>query len=289
MRNSVRAKVIGTLPPRLHDSLKTIQIALRRGELPWRARTLLLMHAPRLLRRQARSHDLQLMLPGGPVYIGRDTSYIDTLVLHYIWNEHVFSTNCLNRVVIDLGAHKGYFGAWALQHDALSVISCEPQSDNFRMLERTRGDNTRASDWELMRIAVGASAGTVSLFVSPESWAHSIYEEMVDAVSVETVEMVPLATLLADAGKKWPQNPIVIKVNAEGAAGPILLATTAAQLEPVVEVLFDNEVGSPYDLEELLQHLAAAGLDEQSCLGDKLWRVQRPRGSLPVGPETNAH
>jgi FkbM family methyltransferase len=209
------------------------------------------------------------------VYIGRDTSYIDTLVLHYIWNEHVFSTNCLDRVVIDLGAHKGYFGAWALQHDALSVISCEPQSDNFRILERTRAANMRSSDWELMRVAVGANAGTVSLFVSPESWAHSVYEDMVDAVSVERVEMVPLATLLAHAVEKWPDHPIVIKVNAEGSAGPILMAVTAAQLAPVVEVQFDHELGSPYDLDELLRHLAASGLGEQSCDGDKLWRVRR--------------
>jgi FkbM family methyltransferase len=230
------------------------------------------------------------MLPGGPVYIGRDSAYIDTLVLLYIWNEQILRTNCLNRVVIDIGAHKGYFGAWALQHDALFVISCEPQSDNFRILERTRCANTRASDWEPMRIAVGANAGTVSLFVSPASWAHSIYEELWhDAVSVEKVQMVPLATLLAHAVERWPHHPIVVKVNAEGSAGPILLAATAAQLAPVVEVLFDHEPDSPYDLEELLQHLAAAGLREQGCLGGDLWRVRRPLETLPVGPGTSAH
>jgi predicted RNA methylase len=108
------------------------------------------------------------MLPGGPVYLGRDSYYIDAMVLDQVWNEHIFRASCRDHVVVDLGAHKGYFGAWALKHGASYVISCEPQSDNFAVLEQTRSENTRSDDWEVMRIAVGANPGEVSLFVSPE-------------------------------------------------------------------------------------------------------------------------
>jgi FkbM family methyltransferase len=286
--NRVRPKVLGALPPRVHDSLRVAHIAALRGELPWHARAKLLMQAPRLLMSRARSDDLELVLPGGPVFIGRDSLYIDICTLHFVWNERGFRAACRDRVVLDLGAHKGYFGAWALKHGASFVLSCEPQSDNFRMLERARLHNARASDWEVMRIAVGAKAGEVSLFVSPESWAHSLNEEMVDAVSVEKVQMITLAALLERAREKRPVHSIVLKVNVEGSAGAILLPTTAVQLTPVVEVHLDHEPGSPYDLDELLRHLAAAGLNEVHNIGQTVRMVLRGRATRQMGADSRA-
>jgi hypothetical protein len=98
---------------------------------------------------------------------------------------------------------------------------------------------------------------------------------MVDAVSVEKVAMVTLATVLERASEKRPGQPVVIKLNVEGSAGPILLAATAAVLAPVGEVQLDYEPGSPYDITELLDHLAAAGLDDVHKAGEKLWVVSR--------------
>ncbi|AGB21346.1 methyltransferase, FkbM family [Mycobacterium sp. JS623] len=295
MSNAIRSKISEALPPRAHAAVKVLKIASLTGELPFRARAQLLLHAPTLLMPSARSADFRLMLPGGPVFLSRDSFYIDALVLDYLWNGHVWEASCQDRVVLDLGAHKGYFGAWALRHGASFVISCEPESNNFRMLERTRSENARSEDWEVMRIAVGAKSGEVSLFVSTESWAHSIYEEMVDTTrqtrstpwrnyleqsgrvqhSVERVEMVTLATVLERAFEKRPGQPVVIKANVEGAAGPILMAATAAVLAPVIEVHIDYEPGSPYEIGELLEHLAAAGLDEVRMLDDKYWVASR--------------
>lgn len=280
MRNKVREKVIGALPPRVHDSLRIVQVAMLRGELPWRVRANLLVEAPRLLTSRPRSTDLELELPGGPVYLGRDSLYVDALTLNYVWNERVFAASCRDRVVLDLGAHKGYFGAWALKHGASLVLSCEPQSENFQMLERARANNDRTSDWEAMPVAVGAEAGEVSLFVSPESWAHSVHAAMVDAVSVEHVPMVTLAALLERALERRPGHSVVIKVNVEGSAGAILIPANADQLAPVVEVLLDHEPGSPYDLDELLRHLAAAGLNEVDNIGDKVRVVMRGHARL---------
>jgi FkbM family methyltransferase len=293
MSNSIRSKFSGALSPRIHAAVKVAKIAMPRGELPLHARAKLFMQAPMMLM-PARSTDFRLVLPGGPVYLSRDSFYIDALVLDYLWNGHVFGASCKDRVVLDLGAHKGYFGAWALKQGASFVISCEPESNNFRVLERIRSDNTRSDDWEVMRVAVGAHPGEVSLFISPESWAHSIYEELVDAASqtrsapwrdylgsggvehsVETVPMVTLATVLERAFENRPGEPIVIKANVEGAAGPILMAATAAELAPVVEVHVDYEAGSPYDIAELLDHLAAAGLGEVREVDEKRWVISR--------------
>jgi FkbM family methyltransferase len=252
-----------------------VRMATLRGELPLSVRLKLLALAPRLLVGRARSDDLRLQLPGGPAYLGRESLYVDSWTLSYLWNECVYEATCRDRVVLDLGGHKGYFGVWALKNGASYVLSCEPQSDNFRLLERARAENARANDWDVLRIAVGAEAGEVSLFVSPESWAHSIHAEMVDAVSVEKVEMVTLASLLETAKQKRPGTPVVIKVNVEGSAGVILTAASVSELESVVEVHLDHEPDSPYDLGELLGHLKAAGLDEVREVGDRLRVILR--------------
>jgi FkbM family methyltransferase len=291
---TVTSRMIEALPPRVHAAIKVAKIARLKGELPLSARIKLMLQAPMMLM-PTRSTDFRLMLPGGPVYLSRDSFYIDALVLDYLWNGHVFGASCEDRVVLDLGAHKGYFGAWALKHGASFVISCEPESNNFRVLERIRNDNSRSDNWEIMRVAVGAHPGEVPLFVSSESWAHSVYEELVDATrqtrstswahylessegdqhSVEMVPMVTLATVLDRAFESRPGQPVVVKANVEGCAGPILMAATPAELAPVVEVHVDYEPGSPYDIAELLDHLAAAGLTEVLNVDEKRWMVSR--------------
>lgn len=282
--NSIKAKVIEALPPRVRDALTVVRIAKIGDGLTTRSRIRLLMQAPRLVTRRASSRDLRLMVSGGPVYLGRDSLYIDALVFDYLWNERVFNVSCQDRVVLDLGAHKGYFGVWALNHGASLVISCEPESSNYQILERARSENVRSDDWEVMRIAVGANAGEVSLFVSPESWAHSIYADMIDAVSVERVPMVTLATLLERAAEKRPGQSVVVKANVEGSAGPILMAATPDALAQVAEVHIDYEQGSPYDVAELFSHLADAGLDEvHNVVEGKKWTVLRSRESERLG------
>ena len=42
--------------------------------------------------------------------------------------------------VVDVGAHKGYYGAYALAHGARWVVSYEPETANFALLERAASD-----------------------------------------------------------------------------------------------------------------------------------------------------
>jgi hypothetical protein len=62
---------------------------------------------------------------------------------------------------------------------------------------------------------------------------------------------------------------------AAGGAGAILFPATIDDLAPVVEVDMDHEPGSPYELSELLDHLARAGLDEVIPVRNKLYRIRR--------------
>jgi hypothetical protein len=103
---------------------------------------------------------------------------------------------------------------------------------------------------------------------------------MVDAVSVETVPMVTLREVLEEAQSYRPDADIVLKVNVEGSAGGILLPAQPEDLRRVVEVHLDHEPGSPYNLNTLLDHLAAAGLDRVEKVREKIFRIRRSQATV---------
>ena len=51
-------------------------------------------------------------VPGGKAFIGRHSTLIDVRTFLYIWGAEMFPADCAGRLVLDIGAHKGYFGAW---------------------------------------------------------------------------------------------------------------------------------------------------------------------------------
>ena len=102
---------------------------------------LLKVHAKLLLHRKV-ERDVMVNVQGGAVFLAADTARIDleTLKLMYVWR--AFNADCRDRVVLDIGAHKGYFAAWALGRGARAVVSCEPQSQNFKYLGLAQQHNS---------------------------------------------------------------------------------------------------------------------------------------------------
>jgi FkbM family methyltransferase len=248
--------------------------ALCNSVLPARARLALLLALAGA--RSKRRREVVVPLPTGDLFIGRLSPLIDVTTVLDVWRGTMFPAHCGGRVVLDLGGHKGYFGAWALAHGATMVISCEPEPENYSLLERCRARNQRRDAWEVKRVAVGAAPGRATLYRSNESWAHSLYDHMVTSDGSVEVEVVGLASILDRAHKKHPNAEVVLKVNIEGAAGDVLFAVEPARLSSVVEVHLDQEPGSPSAIEDILRHLAAAGLTEVSVHDDQLHRIIRP-------------
>ncbi|MGY1794626.1 FkbM family methyltransferase [Geodermatophilus sp. SYSU D00525] len=178
-------------------------------------------------------------------------------------------------MIVDLGAHKGYFSAWALAQGAAHVYSYEPQSDNFHALVQAQQQNCRAAAWTCVQAAVGRSTGTAELFIAEESWAHSLHSAMIDSVSVEEVPMVTLPDILRRVAAEHPGIEIALKINVEGAVGDVLFSTAVEELAVVGQVDLDHEPGSPYDFPALLGHLARAGLDDVRQINSKLFVIRR--------------
>ncbi len=145
-----------------------------------------------------------------------------------VWDAEMYPADCSGRVVLDIGAHKGYFGAWALAQGAVAVFSCEPQRENYELLARCRSANVRGAAWDVQRVAVGADGGRATLFVSKGSWAHSLYEHMVDCQGTEEVTVTNPATVLDRARARCPGHEVVLKLN----VAKVLRATCCSPCRP---------------------------------------------------------
>ncbi len=113
-----------------------IRTLAARGELGLALRLIVLDvliatgHAP--------TRPVRLPVRGGAVFLGGRSLPIDleTLLLMYV--RGVFDAGYAGRVVLDVGAHKGYYAARALGSGAVAVFCYEPESENFTALDLTR-------------------------------------------------------------------------------------------------------------------------------------------------------
>ena len=73
----------------------------------------------------------------GKIFLSHDDYAVDWESLKFVAADDAYRTDYTGAVVLDLGAHKGYYGAYALAHGARTVISFEPERANLELLERS--------------------------------------------------------------------------------------------------------------------------------------------------------
>lgn len=124
-------------------------------------------------------------------------------------------------VVVDVGAHRGIFTAFAANRTKAQIISIEPNPDNFAALCKFLEEN----QWKQVipiHGAVASTSGTIRLFQSPFSSRHSIMgvdpvnkEKQMDSIEVPayTLEDILQNVAMVD----------LLKVDCEGAEFEILL------------------------------------------------------------------
>jgi FkbM family methyltransferase len=164
-------------------------------------------------------------------------------------------------VVVDIGAHKGAFGAYALERGARTVISYEPEETNYGYLEAC-AKAVPGSVWRTQRAAVGATSGMAELHVMSASWGHALTPsgESEGEVGVQSVPVVAMAEVLGEAGGLAGRDRVVVKVNAEGAECDIVIGTPAASWEQAQAVLMEVHSWAPCTAAQLVAHLEESGL-----------------------------
>jgi FkbM family methyltransferase len=179
-------------------------------------------------------------------------------------------------VAVDIGAHKGYFGAFALAEGAHVVLSYEPHSRNFELLERAAESLGDRGRWIVRRAAVGSADRRDTLHIRPGSWSHSLaaIPDAGEATQFEQVDVCGMATVL-DAARRAGGRRVVVKIDAEGAECEIVLGTAVTQWRLVDELLLEHHDFAPCTLADLTAQLESAGLMYRERRYDEVDRFSR--------------
>jgi FkbM family methyltransferase len=255
-------------------------------ELPWRTRWSLL--ATSLRRRFRPAPVYWLRLGKGSAPISHADYGVDWETMRTIVVDHAYARDYRDAVVVDVGAHKGCFGAFVLEQGARAVDSYEPEQVNFDLLaECAASYRARGRDWWVHRTAVGGVTGSADLHVMGASWGHALAPSdraSDDELGLQRVPVVAMEDVLAEVVRMADGRALVVKVNAEGAECSIVLETPLSAWERVAELMVEVHSWAPCTLDELSEYLAGAGLGPGPP-GPVDWvaRLSRSGGSPPVG------
>ena len=203
-----------------------------------------------------------LHLGAGHVFISGGADRTDRAVIREVFELGLYLTAYRDAIVVDIGAHKGYFGAYALLKGARRVVSYEPASQNFSRLEQSaasfRGSGRR---WDVHRAAVTADGRPVELRLSPESWAHRIVPAAGAVASrAEAIDSVAFADVIASVREETPSGRLIVKVDAEGSECEIVLQTPESVWSLVDELFVETHEFASCSGSDLEDQLGAFGL-----------------------------
>ena len=215
----------------------------------------------------------------GRVFLSHDDYAVDWESLKFVIADEAYRGDHSGAAVLDLGAHKGYYGAYAIAKGARLVVSFEPESANVELLERAAGTYRRDGvDWEIRPSAVGAERGEAELHVMSGSWGHALHPPDAWAkyeVGVRRVPVEAMASVLDDARALAAGAPLVVKVNIEGEECGVVLGTPAESWEGVTELFVETHPWATCTPAELAAHLAPAGLSEVPSAMQAVLRLRR--------------
>lgn len=229
----------------------------RRVHLPLRtALSLGMLHLTRLL------HFVPsvwpVYVPGGAVYIARDTLPLDNATLLGIFVHGHYRGNFRDAVVVDIGAHHGYLSAYALWQGAKTVLSFEPEGRNFVFLERAaRTFRARGRDWQTFHTAVASWNGSATLHVRASSLSHSLLEAGRPIVGAESVAVVAMTDVIARG--RACGSPLIVKLDVEGLECDIVEGTDRTAWRAVDELLLEYHRTAPCSEDDLKMRLEQAG------------------------------
>jgi FkbM family methyltransferase len=213
------------------------------------------------------------------VEIGSDGDFaIDWKAFVEVVGEQPYRGAYEGAAVLDVGAHKGYFGAYALARGASVVASFEPALGNFSALERTAGPlGTR---WVARNRALGRSEGEGVLRLDRTSWAHSLVEVERPA-GEQPVSVVTLAQALAELPRNAPRT--IVKIDAEGAECDILSHADALDGVDLLLLEFHPSI-APCTAAELTRSIESKGLGAVTP-GNGVMRFRRDPGPAAAGTD----
>lgn len=163
-------------------------------------------------------------------------------------------------IVVDIGANRGVFVAYAVMSGAAKILAFEPSGISFQLLTRLINQN-RFNQVEPYQKAVSADPGPVRLYLNSRHTRHSIVPPETGAdlpqMEVEIVDTVSLDEIVEQVGQVD-----LLKMDCEGAEYQILMSASDRVFEGISKMVMEFH-GSPQAvrLNELTDRLRRAGFD----------------------------
>lgn len=214
-----------------------------------------------LSRAQAPEADLRVPTPIGPAIVTREGYTADRTALFEVFLAREYETDYRDAVVVDVGAHKGYFALYALSRGALHVHSFEPVPENYEVLARSRNEVASGhGGWTTTRSAVGSHSGQLSLQIYAESSSHSVVRRPDrQALRELRVPVCALSEVLGHAAAD--ARRLIVKIDAEGSECAIVRGTPARTWSMVDEAFVEHHSYAECSKGDLIDHLHEARLE----------------------------
>jgi FkbM family methyltransferase len=256
---------------------------LAHRRLPVRTRAALLAAEAR--RRLRPGATYRVPYGGGSLFLSHDDYEIDWETLKNALVDEPYLTDYRGALVLDIGAHKGYLGAYALARGAQEVVSYEPEEANATLLERSAA--TFPGRWEVVKAAVSGEAGESELHVMRASWGHALHppEEWAEfETGISRVRVLAMSDVLRDARTR--DGRLVVKINTEGEECATVLGTPAEAWEAVDELLVETHTWAACGADELATHLERSGLRRVESRHERMLQLRRdaPRSGPRSAP-----
>ncbi len=197
-------------------------------------------------------------------YGSRDKTYS----VRHLTVRRIFSTFRIN-CVLDVGAHHGDFAAQLRMEGYTGlIISFEPVSANFRVLQERSASDPR---WRVHQMALGSRRGSAEMRVFGSSTFHSLLdaseygrERFPGSLELERTEAAPIEELqhiLDGLVADIAEPHIFLKVDTQGydlevirGLGPAAARIDALQMELTTRPLYEHSTNSvPTALAELAE------------------------------------
>src|SRR5262245_46997797 len=257
-------------------SFSRLARAVRHRGLPRTARAgLLRIEIARRLHRRAA---YALALGPATIYLSQSDYEIDWASFAFVAVDDAYAGDYRGAVVVDIGAHKGYYAAYALARGARAVHSFEPERANFALLARAAAGVSEGRSWLATRSAVGAERGEAELHVMGASWGHALHPPEAfgkHEVGIEVVDVAALADVLAQASAVADGARVIVKVNIEGEECPTILGTPATAWAGIDELHVETHPWAACGADDLAAHLAATGLTRRESAHPAVLRLAR--------------
>lgn len=205
--------------------------------------------------------EFQIDLVQGGAFLSKRDILFDYTAFFEIFVEECYKTDYRGNTVIDGGAHKGYYGAYALLKGAKAVLSFEPESRNYDLLCRCAETfRAKGHSWSVYNEAIGSEDGELTLHVSDRSWSHSLYRRSdVTLVEEQKVAVRSFSSVLEQIRESSLGAPVVVKLDIEGAECGVVLGTPVQLWHEVDELFVEFVSIGPCEWGDLLDHLGTAG------------------------------